>query len=251
MIKERKSTRCLLAIDPGKNSSAFCCVVGSEIKKLGMFNHTINNLKPGYFHNNFHKFYIEFTKLIASLESKYGKLTNIVMERFMARPGKGGGAVSESINIMIGVIATYCHDHGIAIELITSASWKNRYKRKFGMDTQAARFGFPWVAKAPLSKNPYPINDHIMDACGIALYCLETMPDLGSGTTKKQDLDFFPTFKKQLRVIWDRIAAKTNYDEQKDHEREKKAKARTAAKGAESRGPEKTSKAKTNKRKTS
>lgn len=222
--------RHILSLDPGKKDFAFCHVVGSTITDLGMFKYTIDDIKPQVFHNRMHRFYTQFKKLVKKIEKKHGKITNIVAERFMARPGQGGGAVSESINIMLGVIALYCYQNDMVLDLITSASWKNRFKRKQGMDTQAARFGFPWVAKKHLKGNDYPITDHNFDSAGIALYCVETMPDLGAGTVTKQDRDCFKTFQKQIRAIWDKRAKESGYNEEKDLQRERAAKERAKAK---------------------
>lgn len=229
--------RHVISADPGKNDFAYCDVVGTEIKSLGMLTETINDLKSGVFPYRLRVFYRQFKKIVESSASKYGPVTDIVIERYLARPNKGGGAVGESINVMIGVMALYCYKNGIHIELVTSSLWKNRFKRKLGGDTQAERYGFPWVQKNELKGNPYPIKDHEFDASGIALAYIETAPELGSGTTRKQNNDHFNSFKKQLRVIWNARAKKTGYDEDKDLQREAKAKQRSKEKAKQDSKP--------------
>jgi hypothetical protein len=209
---------------------AYCDVVGTKIQALGMITETIDDLKSGIFPYRLRMFYRQFKKLVQNSESKYGKITDLVCERYMSRPGKGGGAVSESINVMIGVIALYCHKNNIHIELVSSALWKNRFKKRIGLDTQAQRYDFTWLSKEPLKGNPYPISDHEMDATGIALAYLETMPDRDSGTRKKNNLDLFQGFNKQIRSIWNKRAVKIGYDESKDHARIERALKRAASK---------------------
>ena len=246
----KNTERNLLSMDPGKRHFAYCHVAGTQITSIGMITETIDDLKSGIFPYRLRVFYREFKKTVSRLESKHGKLTDIVIERFMARPGKGGGAVSESINVMIGVIALYCHKNNIHIELVSSALWKNRFKKRYGCDTQAQRYGYTWLSKEPLKGNPYPITDHEMDATGIALAYIETMPPPGAGTRKKTDFNYFDDFKKQIRKVWDKRAIALNYSEAKDHEREAKAKARAAGKEATKTSiPTKRSKAKTTKKK--
>lgn len=222
--------RHVLCFDPGKAHFAYCDVVGTDIKSVGMVTETIDDLKTGIFPYRLRMFYRQLKKLVATSESKYGTITDIVCERFMARPGKGGGAVSESINVMLGVIALFCHKNNIHIELVSSSQWKNRMKRRLGGDTQAQRYGYSWMSKEPLKGNPYPISDHEFDATGIALAYIETAPALGAGTRTKQNLDHFASFKQQLRKLWDKRAKEIGYDESKDIAREAKARKRKADK---------------------
>lgn len=222
--------RHVLCYDPGKAHFAYCDVVGTDIKSVGMITETIDDLKTGVFPYRLRMFYRQLKKLVATSEAQYGTVTDIVCERFMARPGKGGGAVSESINVMLGVIALFCHKNNIHIELVSSSQWKNRMKRRLGGDTQAQRYGYPWMVKNPLKGNPYPISDHEFDATGIALAYIETAPALGAGTRTKQNLDYFASFKQQLRKLWDKRAKEIGYDESKDIAREANARKRKANK---------------------
>lgn len=180
----------VLAFDPGKNDFAFCFLVNNKIKRVGMFMHTMKDMREQYFMFEVRGFIRESERFMKSL----GKLDYIVIERYMSRPGKGGGSVSESINVMIGLLARYCHKHGICIVPITSALWKNRFRRSFGYDTQAERYGFP-VSK---TSNTEPILDHEFDAIGIGQWFCECRSIGG----KTKSIDMMPGFRHMVKALW-------------------------------------------------
>lgn len=189
----------VLAFDPGKNDFAFCFLVNNKIKRVGMFLHTMKDMREQRFMFEVRGFIRESERFMKSL----GKLDYIVIERYMSRPGKGGGSVSESINVMIGLLARYCHKHDICIVPITSALWKNRFRRSFGCDTQAERYGFP-VSK---TSNTEPILDHEFDAVGIGQWFCECRSVGG----KAKSVDMMPKFRAMIKKLWEqRLKHPTN-----------------------------------------
>jgi len=192
--------RCrVLAMDPGKRDFACCYVVGGKLERLKMFNHTVHDLREQKYISLCASFSYEFDKFVKAL----GKVDVLVVERFTARPGKSGGAVSESINIMIGFMTAWCLINGVEIVLVQASTWKNRMRRVRGLDTQAERYG-RYVTK---TGKLWPIADHEFDAVGLAPWYLES--HMGSkGSTKKTDLDLHASFKAQLDKRWNKIVAK-------------------------------------------
>ena len=164
----------VLAFDPGKNDFAFCFLVNNKIKRVGMFMHTMKDMREQYFMFEVRGFIRESERFMKSL----GKLDYIVIEKYMSRPGKGGGSVSESINVMIGLLA----------------QWKIRFRRSFGYDTQAERYGFP-VSK---TSNTEPILDHEFDAIGIGQWFCECRSIGG----KTKSIDMMPGFRHMVKALW-------------------------------------------------
>jgi hypothetical protein len=123
------------------------------------------------------------------------------------------GAVGEVINITIGILALYSHKHGIHIELVSPSTWKNNFKRRFGEETQVARYGFPFVTK---TRKTWPISDHIADAVGIGQWTAEKL--IGKTT------DLMPGFKKSFKTIWDKRAEENGFNGKYNFDGTKKAK---------------------------
>jgi hypothetical protein len=166
-----------------------------------MFKHTLKDMRAHRFMHEAKGFIIESEKFMADL----GRIDYIVVERYTSRPGKGGGSVSESINVMLGLLARYCHRKGIVIVPLMSAQWKNRFKKKFGKDTQAERYGFP-VSK---TKKTEPVLDHEADAIGIAHWFAEA--GLAGMQSRSATTDLMPEFRKQFKKLWkQRVANPTN-----------------------------------------
>lgn len=256
--KVEGSRRHVFAADPGKAHFAYASVSWENDKapvlhRVGMITELVNDMRVGMFMYRVRRFYRAFKSTIEEVSKKHGKVTDVVMERFMARPGQGGGAVGESINIMIGIVALYCQKNGLMLQIIPASQWKNRAKRKHGLDSQAARYGYPFVCKDELKGNPYPVQDHQFDAVGIAQWFAETVPVQGQGRSQAQDHDHMPEFTEQLRKLWNKIAKETGYDESKDRERIRKQEERNrtkAEKGPKAKKPKTPSKKKKTGRKT-
>ena len=190
----------VLALDPGKNEFAYCYLIGSKPKHVGMFKKTMKDMKEQRFMFEVSGFVREYEKFMDGL----GKIDFLVIERYMARPGKGGGSVSEAINVMLGIIARYCHRKGIHIIPISSAQWKNRFSKRHGGDTQAERYGFP-VSK---TKKTEPVLDHEFDALGIGQWFCECRPLTGS---KAPSLNLMKLFRKRAQTLWtERLRKPTN-----------------------------------------
>lgn len=190
----------VLALDPGKNEFAYCFSRAGKIKNVGMFKHTLTDMREHRFMHEVKGFVQEVEKFIESL----GKIDIIVVERYTSRPGKGGGSVSESINVMIGLLSRYCHRKNIAIQPIMSSQWKNRFRARDKFDTQAERYGFP-VSK---TKSTEPILDHEFDATGINQWYCECRPMRG---VKPANRNLLESYRKQIAKLWkQRLAVPVN-----------------------------------------
>lgn len=123
-----KTTRTILAIDPGKVNMAFCLVrqTGKKyrILKLGMVKHTIQDLKG----LNLKSVVLKFHKEIDVLIKKYN-VTELTMERFVSRGLMG--SLSEFICIMQGILAI--HPRIKVFNLVTAATWKNSFNKSFDL----------------------------------------------------------------------------------------------------------------------
>lgn len=202
----------VMSVDPGKNDMAWSLVRGTVIHRVGMFNHTINDFSEMHFLTKCRDFRREFDALIAGLPYVPDE---IVVERFMARPGKGGGSVGESINISIGFMARLCMRLGIRFVLVMPSTWKTYFKRRHGQATQAERYGL----EIHKTRKNQPVSDHECDAIGIAQWRIQTSN--GSGSTKRQDCDAMPAFISQMESLWkERQIARIKAVEAEKKERE-------------------------------
>jgi hypothetical protein len=191
--------RHVLAFDMGKTDMAWAWSYDNKLIDTGLMINTVNDLKSGIFLMQVRKFIRELKSIVQRVEAKHGPLTDICVERYVSRPGKGGGAVSESINVMIGIMAAYCNKHNLYLELILASTWKNHFKRKFGCDTQAERYGF----KITKTSKKWPILDHNFDAIGLMQFRLETTRIQGDGFAKlKPHLELLDSFKSVLKRLW-------------------------------------------------
>jgi hypothetical protein len=218
----------ILALDPGKSQSGYCFVSDGKLVSLGELKATVNDMKAFAFMSRVRLFYREFRKVVKRFEARHGRLTHITVERFLSRGAGGMGAVGEVINITIGILALYSQKNGIHIELVSPSTWKGRYKRAFGEETQIARYGFPFVTK---TRKTWPISDHIADAVGIGQWTAENI--IG----KKSDL--MPGFKKTFKVIWNKRAEEQGFNDKYNFGGSKKKKVVASAKPGKSAGKRK------------
>lgn len=194
----------ILSLDPGKEFFAWCLVSDrGKVIDFGMMPKTITDIRDMYANSQVKKFRKAMRKLVLGFKD----LHEIAMERFQQRPGKGGGANAEFINIMIGVVATICVELNLRVTLVQASTWKNhmasRYSPKLPAkptksgkpgrptalkQTQAERYGY----RVSKTSKTAPIKDHEFDAIGIAQWVIE----------KNLERDMMPTFKKQLDSIW-------------------------------------------------
>ncbi len=224
-----------LALDPGKADFAWCAVSNSKIVGIGMFPKPIDDIREKFVNVKVMEFRRSLKKLISSTFQE--ELDLIVLERFQQRPGKGGGANAEFINVMIGVILAECSRKGFKALPVQASTWKNhmahRYdpleaenikkknskpskrkgKPKRVKRTHAERLGF----KVTKSSKTVPIRDHEFDAAGIAQWHVE----MKTGTSHLE------SFKKQIAKIWEKRSIKIAKEkEAKLQERASKKKSR-------------------------
>ena len=76
------------------------------------------------------RFRREWNKHLAEYPSTHG---TIILERFMSRLHRNNA--SETVNVMLGILTNITQIHHWDIILITPATWKNQYHRKFGENT--------------------------------------------------------------------------------------------------------------------
>lgn len=191
--------RHVLAFDMGKTDMAWSWSHDNKLIEVGMIHNTVNDLKSGIFLMQVRRFLREVKALIKRAETAHGPITDIVCERFTSRGGKGGGSVGESINTMLGIMAAYCVRNNIYLELVLASTWKMYFKRKYGKDTQAERYGF---AITKTSKK-WPILDHEFDSVGILQFRIETTSLSSDGFVKQKPYnDYMKNFKSTLDALW-------------------------------------------------
>ena len=246
-MTEKKPVPRLLTLDPGKTSFAFCAVTGNRVRDCGMLRHTITNLDTMHANVQRDRFIACIQELVDDWQPEV-----FVVERFQQRPGMGGGAPAEYINVMIGILLEYCGANNLKFRGVTASTWKNhmrlaydpplpKLKRMSKAERKAlkgpalaARVAEEKARKAavkrphadrlghPVSKSSVtaPILDHEFDAIGIAQWSRET----------ETGLELMPVFKKHGDVIWearraDQVNAKREAAAAKKSGRAKKTKA--------------------------
>lgn len=229
-----------LALDPGKSDFAWCAVDGVKLVGLGMFSKPIDDIRDKYVNLKVLAFRKALRRLIK--DTFDDKLELIVLERFQQRPGMGGGANAEFINIMIGVILSECSRLGLKSLPVQASTWKNhmanlydpiveevsnkRQSKRKGKPkrlkrTHADRLGF----KVTKTSKTAPVKDHEFDAIGIAQWYLETS-DVKRRKTTVPQLD---NFKSQISKIWNERSkkiAKAKAEAKREKEESKKRKSK-------------------------
>lgn len=239
--------RNLLTLDPGKTSFAWCVVVGNTLQDTGMITHTITNIDTLHAVVQRDRFIAELTEIFDDYAPDI-----VVIERFQQRPGMGGGAPAEYINVMIGVVLEFCCARGVNFRGVTASTWKNHMRlaydpappklpklskaersalkgealkarvaaekaRKQAVKrTHADRMGYP-VSKSCVTA---PILDHEFDAIGIAQWFREI-------SVKKKLL---PLFCKRIKCIWETRRADQIQAKNDAKARARKSKAKVKAK---------------------
>ena len=227
----------ILALDPGKRDFAWAAIDGVKIPGFGMIHHTIYDIDAMHAMPQRAAFVGELTAVL----NKYNPNV-VVIERMQQRPGMGGGAPAEYINVMIGVVLEICAGRGIKFRGVTAATWKNhmklaydpkpdRSKMKKGERTKALPHCARMQHYVSKTSKTAPIKDHEFDAIGIGQWFCE-MRD-------KQPL--LNIFIKQIDKVWEMRLV--NIQRQKQEDREA-SKARTK-KRAENRRKKPKSAAKT------
>lgn len=191
-----------LTIDPGKEFCAWCAIRGRKILDFGMFVPTISNITELQVNSQV----VGFKRSLRNLLQAFPKVKEIVIERFQPRPGMGGGANAEYINIMIGVVLSECARLHLRSTPVQASTWKNhmslRYdpvipnnpkgkkkaREKREKRTHAERLGY----KVSKTAKTCPIKDHEFDAIGIAQWVVE----------KRGNVKLLSIFKKQIDKVW-------------------------------------------------
>lgn len=227
------SNRVVLALDPGKRHFAFCVIVGASLKRVGMIHNTINDIDAAHALPQREAFVAELDSVLDRYEPQI-----LVIERMQQRPGMGGGAPAEYINIMIGVVLEHCTAKGIEFRGVTAATWKNALKRAYDPKPDRAtlpkgtrikalpnseRMGFD----VPKSSKTLPILDHEFDAVGIGMWFIE----------QEDNASYIERFKKQLKTLWEIRRAKNEAAKAEKRAASKAARKRKPAKAAAPKKP--------------
>jgi hypothetical protein len=143
-------------------------VEDGRVLKYGMFKNMISNMMEELT-EQVSLFAAEFMEVlkVANLdaESDY-----VVFERFVARPGKGGGEVSEFICTMIGTVG--CSAMPVKVWPLLAQTWKSHMLRTYeGCKNAKEKLDMRLLLDPNKARKLTP---HEADAIGIALYCIET-----------------------------------------------------------------------------
>lgn len=128
-LKRPKNTtvKRILALDPGTTNMGISLVgvdkdLNVEVLANAVMTHPIHELAVNY-KTGFNLFMIEIDRWVQMFEPDA-----IVLERFMTRGGGSMGQTIECIGIMIGALSA---KYDLPIKLLSAATWKNAYHRKF------------------------------------------------------------------------------------------------------------------------
>lgn len=167
----------ILAFDPGKKNFAFALLEDRGVVCHGHLP-TITSMQVEAFQHDAPLF-------LAATEGLLAYRPDVVaIERMQHRPGFGGGAVSEYINVMIGMVLALASQHSIETKPTMSQTWKTHWikayevpRDRFAMATQKLSIRQPKGAK-PKTRTAlveglldgHDLTPHEGDAIGIAAY---------------------------------------------------------------------------------
>ena len=151
---------CILGLDPGQTNFGFCVTrvisvsngrMRSKIIQHGRILSTVRVLTSPV---TLAAQWTLFSDTMRSLINEF-KVTHIIAERYMLRPGSGG-TTSETVNIMLGALLTL----GLPVKVIPASQWKNAVKAERDEKLDS----FYEAVKAN------KITPHQVDACHISQY---------------------------------------------------------------------------------
>ena len=135
----------ILAFDPGKNDFAWAALHKDGRLKARGFIRTITTMTFGELEDELARFCLDIERLLDRHNPDF-----VAVERMQHRKGKGGGAVDEYINVMIGILLATARTRRIKTMCFPSATWKSammkaygRKKHDFAMATQKLRIPAP------------------------------------------------------------------------------------------------------------
>ncbi len=186
----------VIGLDPGKVNFSFARIIDGRLTTYGNLP-TITEMNEQL---------VEQTDdFVCSFESMIPREVDLVtVERMQHRPGMGGGAVVEYINLMIGMVMLRCRDRGIRVLPVSPARWKSHWRKAYGLPS--GRFSMTTI-KMPVKQPPgskfkkrlelvqgvlgtTKLTPHQADAIGIAAY----------GYWQETEVNVLPAVKELLCV---------------------------------------------------
>lgn len=152
----------ILSFDPGKKHFAYAFFDGRRIAQFGFMKTILTSLKSEEYLSQTNVFAKSYKKLLAACDPD-----TIVIERFQYRPGMGKGAVSEFINIQIGLITLLSYP--TPVTLIIPAQWKTYLHRTYTpQEDKKIKFEAKTLIEARLGFTG--LTPHESDAMGMCYY---------------------------------------------------------------------------------
>lgn len=151
---KRKYEKVLLGLDPGKTNHGIA-VIGLRDQKLSVISNAVMDNPVSELAKKFRTGLDLYLEEIDQWVSTY-KPVGIVAERFMTRGTMG--TTIEVVGIMLGALATR---YDLPIKLLSAATWKNDFRRRFTEQGHPELSDFYKVAG---------VTPHALDACLIGCY---------------------------------------------------------------------------------
>lgn len=157
----------VLAFDPGKSNFAYAVGEDGQLETFGFVTALLDDLTA------------DVTGQVLRLADEFQGLLKthqpdlIVAERFMARGMPGQGAVSEFVNLSLGVLVSVAAP--IEVTVIPAATWKNHWSHRYPQEGK-----FEMQACLERGTRIYPggrrkrLTTHEADAVGIMAWAFET-----------------------------------------------------------------------------
>jgi hypothetical protein len=118
----------VLSFDPGKNNWAYALLnEKGNVLRYGMVKGLLKNLIGPGFHGSAHRFKNHLEKFFQTIDLEPTDI--ICAERYQYRPHMGGGAVTEFINIQLGIVSVIAP---CPMRLYIPAQWKTHMARTHG-----------------------------------------------------------------------------------------------------------------------
>lgn len=178
----------IVAIDPGKNDFAYAVIRDGRCWSHGHVR-TITSLYVEELPDQLRRFSHDITEVLRKASAHDW----LAFERMQHRPRQGGGAVSEYINLMIGIVMNMAQVRGMKLYPVPAVTWKTHFIRQLGIDRkrftmvgQKLTMKLPAGSKAKtrreycagvLDGQPHTngMTPHEGDAVGIGSYCWEQL----------------------------------------------------------------------------
>ena len=193
----------ILAVDPGKADFAWSYVaLDGRVIDTGMLANPIDDMRAM-------QFLMQFPRYLGEIRSLFKhpgiKVIELTAERLTPRPGMGGGATAEFVNVALGSLYVISRISGVKhITPVMPQQWKGWLGRlssgKAKIDNAASCFGFPQVTKIVRKSDNFPILDHQFDSVGIGLWhvCNRGFKSMPNNDQQKA----LSNCMKSLKILW-------------------------------------------------